>query len=134
MKAIKKTELLKAMRTILKEYENNEHQAHVVFCKLCQLYNKDDDKEHKNHECSLCPMYVFLVNAYTYYPCLKRKCEPVNCYYATEDSNELKTVIDFYKEAISTINDMTSNELNKKNTFKFLIKIDKVVAKKCGLI
>ena len=133
MKAIKKTELLKAMRTILKEYENNEHQAHVYSCKLCQLYNKDDDEEHKNHECSLCPMYVFQVNNYIY-PCIKRYCEPVACNYATEDSNELKAVIDFYKETINIIKNMTSKELNKKNTFKFLIKIDKVVAKKYGLI
>jgi hypothetical protein len=66
---------------------------------------------------------------------MKRKCEPVDCDgYVTNDSNELLAVIDFYKEVISTVRNMTSEELNKKNAFKFLIKIDKKVAKKYSLV
>jgi hypothetical protein len=84
-------------------------------------------------------MYVFYEKYKNVYPCMKRKCEPVDCenggiYGSTKDSNELLAVIDFYKEAISIVKNMTSEELNKKNAFKFLIKIDKVVAKKYCLI
>jgi hypothetical protein len=135
MKTIKKLELLNAMRGILYDYENNKHRSTLDSCKLCRLYNRNCPQVHKDHECSLCPMYVFFETRNTIYPCMKRKCEPVDCDgYVTNDSNELLAVIDFYKEVISTVRNMTSEELNKKNAFKFLIKIDKKVAKKYSLV
>jgi hypothetical protein len=130
----KKAELLKAMKQILKEYKRNIHIASVAICPLCLLYNKDDDKKHIGHECRLCPMHVFHKYSFDLYFCLYRKCEPINCNKNTKNTNELKAVIDFYKEAIATVQKMTEEQLNKPRSFSFLIKIDKLVAKKYCLV
>jgi hypothetical protein len=133
MQMIEKGKLLSAMKMILREYKKNEHEAAVTRCKLCLLYNRYR-KEYKKHECELCPMYVFYDTDCIYYPCMKRYCEPIDCYYATEDTNDLKAVIEFYKRAIKKVDSMTSEELNKRNAFKFLIKMDEEVAKEFCLV
>ncbi|MFA5207444.1 MAG: hypothetical protein WC428_02190 [Candidatus Paceibacterota bacterium] len=134
----KKTELLKAMKRVLKEYKNNIHIASVAICPLCLLYNKDDDKRHIGHECRLCPMHVFhksYEHGGDFYSCITRKCKPVNCEEDyTKDTNELKAVIDLYEEAINTVEGMTASQLNEPKAFMFLIKIDKLVAKKYCLV
>jgi hypothetical protein len=132
MQIIEKGKLLWAMKMILREYKKNEHKALIDHCGLCRLYNRYN-KEYKKHECELCPMYVFYVTDCTY-PCMRRKCEPIDCYYATEDTNELKAVIELYKRAIKKVDSMTSEELNKRNAFKFLIKMDEEVAKEFCLV
>ena len=60
--------------------------------------------------------------------------EPIDCYYATEETNELKAVIELYKRAIKKVDSMTSEELNKRNAFRFLIKMDEEVAKEFCLV
>lgn len=130
----KKIELLRAMKRILKEYKKNDHTANVSDCYLCILYNRDNDSNHKGHECRLCPMYIFYKGNDNWYPCMKRRCSPIDCDDSTEDLNELKAVIDFYEEAINTVECMTTSQLNEPKAFYFLIKIDKLVAKKYCLV
>jgi hypothetical protein len=130
----KKTELLKAMKKVLNEYKKNNHVARVDYCALCLLYNKTDDNTHIGHECKFCPMFVFQ-NSMDWFPCMKRRCSPIDCDGdMTEDLNELKAVIDFYEEAINTVESMTASQLNESKAFMFLIKIDKLVAKKYCLV
>ncbi len=123
MNIIKKTELLSAMRRILLEYKNGTHRANLDTCALCILYNKAEDGKHRGHECRLCPMHVFHKQNH-HYSCMSRKCEPIHC-----DGNEIvveiKRVTEFYKKAIAVVKTISAEELNEKNAFKFLMKIDK---------
>ena len=134
----KKTELLNTMKRILSEYKMNNHIANVTDCALCIVYNRDDDKNHKGHECKLCPMYVFLKGLDNWYPCMRRKCSPIDCgeddSYSTEELEELHAVIKFYKEAINVVEGMTAEQLNEPKAFTFLIKIDKLIAKEFCLV
>jgi len=135
----KKTGLLKAMERILKEYKKNDHIANVADCSLCMLYNRDNEDSISNslkgHECRLCPMYIFYRGNDNWYPCMKRRCTPIDCDGSmTEDLNELKAVIRFYEEAIEIVKGMTVEQLNEPQAFVFLIKIDKLCAKEFCLV
>ena len=118
------------MKTVLQEYKNRTHNANTNDCALCQLYNKryDDDVSYNGHYCSLCPMFVFYNtnNKYNQYPCMNRECELVECD-GSESLAELKRVRKFYKSAISRVKKMSVKQLNEKDAFKFLIKIDQKV-------
>jgi hypothetical protein len=131
----KKTELLKAMKKVLSEYKKNDHIANVDHCSLCMLYNKCEDNDHTGHQCKFCPMYVFQKDYTDWFPCMRRRCSPIDCEgEMTEDLNELKAVIDFYEEAIGIVKSMSAEQLNEPKAFMFLIKIDKLVAKKYCLV
>jgi hypothetical protein len=123
METIEKFQLLPAMKTILQEYKDLTHRASTDHCKLCELYIYN--------YCLSCPMKVFGDD--DYYPCMARKCEPLSCYSSLKDEPELKAVIEFYEKAIKRVKSMTEEELNKKDAFDFLIKIDKEVAEKYSI-
>jgi hypothetical protein len=135
MATIKKLELLKAMKTILREYKKRIHHTRLDRCALCVFYHKDNYFDsHEKHECILCPMFVFLKDNDSY-PCMERKCEPVNCWgYGSAEEDEIKKVIEFYTQAIAVVETMTYKELNEKKAFKFLVKIDRNIAKKYDIL
>jgi hypothetical protein len=124
---IKKTELLKEMRTVLKEYKNKTHVVLTNSCALCLLYY---DRHTIFSTCSICPMYIFDKNDID---CMLRKCAPVYCYPHMKMPKRLSAVIEFYEESIKVIKSMTEEQLNVKDAFKFLIDIDNEVAKKYKL-
>jgi len=121
----KKSILLKILRQILNEYRENNHKARITDCALCTEYMVVINTYWDN--CYGCPMVVFNP-AQTDYPCLSRKCAPVDCQYGVEKNKdiELKRVIRFYEKIIERIESM-STEAVRKSSFKFMIKIDKEV-------
>jgi hypothetical protein len=124
----KKAKVLKAMHTILREYKEKTHNTTTDDCKLCVSFLKKTGKYYFGdiHVCRLCPMFAFGKNGF---PCLIRKCAPIDCegFYYT---GELEAVIEFYELAIKKIESIDNAELIKKDGFKFLVNIDKKVAKK----
>jgi hypothetical protein len=130
MQVIEKTQLLKAMKKILREYKKGTHNANVDICALCKLYNRGDYVGHKGHQCRLCPMHVFYKRGNHPYSCMSRKCTPFD----TDDYNktdvEFKRVTKFYSKAIKVVETMSEEQLNAENAFKFFIKIDKDVFEK----
>jgi len=118
----KKTKLLTALRKILYEYRENIHRTRVNTCALCIEYIVDSDYR---HECSACPMVVFLPTQIDY-PCQTRKCHPVDYTSLDKSWSELKRVISFYEKIIEKIESMSTDAV-RKSSFKFLIKIDKEV-------
>lgn len=125
MKEIIKAELLEAMITTLKEYEERTHRAQLDNCKLCNLYHDGG--------CSSCPMSVFYDADDHIYPCMNRKCRPLTCesiYYpkVTKTDIRLRAVIKFYKSAIKHVKTLTDDDFKGPNPFKFLIDIDNKTA------
>lgn len=129
MSASKKVRVLKAMRTILQEYKAKIHTTKVGECGLCKLFHLFDVKP---HECLLCPMFVFYFYDGWACPCKNRKCEPVDCRWESSylGTKKLEAVIEFYEEVIEKIKTMTNEEVKAEDGFKFLIDIDKKIAKK----
>ena len=123
----RKNEILKAMRTILQEYKNDEHSTSTTDCKLCKLFLYKSSPM-----CSLCPMFAFVHLDNNTYCCMNRRCEPVDCNKSYID-NEYNAVIEFYEKAIKKIEKMSNIDLKKESTFKFLIAIDDKVAEKYDL-
>lgn len=92
-------------------------------------------------------MHVFANSDTGNYGCMLRKCAPVAfsnlvqdefCYYSYNNLNTGKTrlaaVIEFYQKVIAAIEKMSYRELNKKDSFKFLVDIDNEVAEKYNLV
>src|ERR1035437_2496053 len=129
MRTMDKTELLQAMKKILKEYKNVKHSTTLSECSLCQLYYV----RLSFNGCRSCPMNIFFEDD-NVFPCLNRRCAPVNCDYSTSINNiKIKAVIEFYKKAIAKVAFMKNKELNEKDAFKFLIDIDNKAADKYEL-
>jgi hypothetical protein len=63
---------------------------------------------------------------------MNRYCEPVNCtdYLIEKRKFKIDRVVEFYVQTIEAVKSMTYKELNKKDAFRFLIKIDEEVDKK----
>ena len=113
MKEINKIELLEAMTTTLKEYEERTHRAQLDSCQLCKLY-------HDGNGCSSCPMSVFEDSEGHIYPCMNRKCRPLTCssiYYpkVTKTDMRLRAVIKFYKLAIKHVKTLTDDDFKGHN-------------------
>jgi len=116
----KKDIVLEIMKDILKEYKEVRHKTDRTKCGLCVKYINQF-----NVTCENCPMIVF--KGMHCYPCINRKCEPVNCSgLISPDNIDLQRVIKFYKQAIAKIESMSVDAV-RKSSFKFLIKIDKEV-------
>ena len=128
-KRIIKSKLLKAMRQIRNEYKKETHCLSRDTCALCKLYlNKD------NMTCNACPMDVFWADGDASFPCVNRKCTPVECEEYGWLPGELLAVVEFYNRAINVVSSMSAKELNGPlQSFKFLREIDKQVAKEYGL-
>lgn len=135
-----KKELLKALKTILKEYENKEHTLDKTKCSLCNIYLRGADQ----CDCDLCPMHVFPRDRKIFYPCTNRKCTPINSgtlgvlIHLTEIDTKrfeikLQRVIAFYKAIIKKVSKITEKELNADGAFAFLVDIDNNVSKKYPL-
>jgi hypothetical protein len=127
MNTYNKKELLKALRTILKEYRNETHERKKNKCALCLLYIYNE------YECDKCPMFVFDNSLFDdteefTYPCMNRKCTPVDCSDAPFAEEETKRVKEFYKATINKVVSMTTKELNAKRAFKFLVDIDNKIS------
>ena len=128
------TKLISAMETILQEYKERNHSTFTDNCSLCHLYREF-------FTCNIkCPMCIFLGLGGDYtHPCMNRRCEPVNCYNSlrsikiSELNTKLNAVIEFYKKAIKKIKKMTDEELERKDAFNFLIKLDNKIADKYSL-
>jgi hypothetical protein len=129
MKTMDKTELLQAMKKILKEYKKLTHSTTLSECSLCQLYYV----RLSSNGCASCPMNVFFVDQHSL-SCLNRRCAPINCDYSTSINDiKIKAVIEFYVKAIAKVAFMKNKELNEKDAFKFLINIDNKAADKYEL-
>ena len=122
-----KSQLLKLMKETLKEYEENEHSLCRDLCSLCNAY-LIDKYAWGAENCGSCPMRVFEGLGGSSVPCMNRKCYPIDCNDKyTED--ELDAVVEFYKQAIKAVKTMTAEQVKEEGAFKFLIEIDKEVAK-----
>jgi hypothetical protein len=74
-------------------------------------------------------MYVFDDCDGHIYPCMNRKCVPVDCYDPFVQEY-LEKVIKFYEAIIKKIAGMTAKELNAEGAFKFLVDIDNEIDNK----
>ena len=99
MRRTKKDKLLDAMEVILQEYKNKHHRTACSTCSLCKLYQ--DEYVELKHECHKCPMFIFH-NKHDY-PCMDRRCTPVNYVYNSKMSNKYRAVIEFYTVAIEGV-------------------------------
>jgi hypothetical protein len=128
MRKSKKDKLLEAMETILQEYKRKHHRTACSTCVLCKLYQ---DEYSDKHECHKCPMFVFH-NKHDY-PCMDRRCTPVNYVYNSKMSNKYRAVIEFYTLAIEGIQLLNNEDFDKKKTWNFLKTIDNSIADKYNL-
>ena len=133
MKRIEKATLLKAMRTIHKEYKENKHRLGVTTCALCQLFHHEAEFL-SDSSCTLCPMTVFDAEV----GCSDRRCSSLDCggYHYNDEEYQicLKAVTEFYAEAIKVVRKMTDEQLNDGFfSFQFLKDIDERIADKYGL-
>jgi hypothetical protein len=130
--SVTKSQLISAMETILQEYKDRNHSTMAYNCSLCSLYRHDwtgcDTK---------CPMFTFWDLGDDHdHPCMNRRCRPVNCYSGIKISKlntKLNAVQEFYKKAIKKIKKMTDEEIERKDAFDFLIKLDNKIGDKYGL-
>lgn len=125
MKKTKKDKLLEAMEEILQEYKNKHHKTACSACALCHLYQDEYSDKHKCHKC---PMFVF--HGEHDYPCMDRRCIPVNYVYNSKMSNKYRAVIEFYTLAIEGVQLLNSEDFDKKKTWNFLKTIDNSIADK----
>jgi hypothetical protein len=125
MNTYRKLELLKALKTVLKEYKDETHRTKKDKCSLCQLYIVSD------YECDRCPMFLFGDSYEHMYPCMNRKCRPVDCeaIFPMWFKEDLEKVIEFYEAIIKKVASMTTKELNAEGAFKFLVDIDDKIDK-----
>ena len=123
-----KSEILRAMRRILKEYRNETHSSRVVDCSLCKLYGAD-----RKPDCQNCLMNIF--TDVGNYGCVDRYCKPIPCLDVklSKVSIELDAVIMFYERSIAHIESLSEAQVRRTN-FSFLKKIDEQVAIEHGLI
>jgi hypothetical protein len=121
-----KVRLLSAMHKTLQEYREKKHSTNLGSCRLCWIYRRG------YYSCTDCPMSVFKDNV-GQFPCMNRRCIPVNCYDGAYKKNiKLQAVQEFYEKAIPIVQEMTDEQLDGKK-FQFLLDIDDEVADKYGL-
>lgn len=125
MRKTKKDILLNAMEEILREYKKKQHRAACSTCVLCNLYQNE---YHQKHECYNCLMFVF--DGEHDYPCMNRRCAPVDCRSNSKMSDKYRAVIEFYTLAIEGVKLLNSEDFKKKSTWNFLKTIDNSIADK----
>jgi hypothetical protein len=131
---IVKSQLLKAMWQIRNEYKEKTHNLSKGKCALCKLYLSGITYGYSRPSCTICPMNAFWADGDNIFPCMNRKCEPIDCVDNDWLPEELQAVIEFYKRAINAIGSRSAKELNEPlQSFIFLREIDRQVAKEYGL-
>jgi hypothetical protein len=126
----KKEAVLKAMREVLQQYEDKVHHNSVSTCPLCKLYYNVTDE--LDLDCNGCPMHIFDKDSLG---CLHRLCRPVDIASVLsvyDVQPNYKAVLEFYRESIKAIEAMDAEKV-EKTKFRFLIKIDSLVAEKYGI-
>jgi len=126
-KPIKKSQVLTAFTDIYEKYKNGTHRSSVNDCALCQKYNTKFPWG-GGETCTACPMFTFN-NASSFYPCLDRKCQPIDC----KDPNDvdlgfgLKRVTEFYAVLIQEVSAMPEQGFTRKKLYAVLKRVDKQV-------
>jgi hypothetical protein len=127
---IKKSPLIRAMKEVASEYNDNSHRLSMYKCAMCLTYRDNDA-----YNCGCCPMRM------AFKACGRRQCMPVECYTASsnhktskEHLNQLEAVREFYYKTIARVRRMTVKELNAPQAFKFMVKIDQEIADKYGIM
>ena len=125
---IKKSPLIRALKQVASEYNNNSHKLSTSSCAICKEYRHD-------YDCNECPM------AEAFIACGRRQCAPVECrtdsgnkFVNKKHLNKLEAVKEFYFKVIARVQRMTVAELNAPHAFDFMIVIDHNVAEKYGIL
>jgi hypothetical protein len=128
MKKVTQKRLLTGIKKIHREYKNSTHVLDLTSCPLCRMY----DSSPFMNGCDVCPMSVF--KGEHGYPCMNRKCRPVNCqgYFMDRGLKDkfLPLDIDFYGRFIKKVETMTDEDMQAPNAWKFLKALDARVYKK----
>jgi hypothetical protein len=131
---IKKAPLIRALKQVASEYNNNSHKLKMHSCAMCELYRSMFLEEFYGYTCGECPMAI------AFKACGRRQCAPVECrtrggnkIINKEHLNELEAVTEFFYKVIKRVQRMTVAELNAENAWDFMIQIDHDVAKKYGI-
>lgn len=123
MKKVTQKTLLQGIKKIHREYKKNEHTLDINVCPLCRMFTNDGPYA---DNCKNCPMQVF--KGEHNYPCMNRKCRPVNCqgYFLDIKMRDkfLPLDIDFYERFIRKVETLTDEQIQAPNAWKFLKGID----------
>lgn len=127
---IKKSPLIRALKAVASEYNDNSHRLDMSKCHLCLLY-----RDRSMDDCGRCPMRM------AFKACGRRQCAPIECgttsdirKASTDHLNKLEATKEFYYKSIARIERMTVKKLNEPCAFRFLIKIDRKTAEKYGIL
>jgi hypothetical protein len=130
----RKKKILLAMQVVLQEYKEKTHISTIGSCSLCQQFHTDEFRgKEERHPCHKCPMFVFHRKTKSDYPelsCLYRKCKPVFCHEGQRMTKGLHRVIEFYEKAIDGLQNLSDEDLTKKDCFQYLVDIDKEIYEK----
>ena len=127
---IKKSPLIRALKAVASEYNDNSHRLNMGTCAMCKEY-----RHFMGYDCGECPM------AHAFKACGRRQCMPVQCisesgqkFRNKDHLNKLEAVKEFFYKTIARVQRMTVAELNAPNAWKFMKKIDISVAEKYGIL
>jgi len=128
---IKKSPLIRALKAVASEYNDNSHRLDMSKCHLCLLY-----RDRSMYDCGRCPMRM------AFKACGRRQCAPIECWTtsgnmrkaATDHLNKLEATKEFFYKTIAVVRRMTVKELNEPSAFRFLIEIDRKTAEKYGIL